>query len=344
MGDRTVVTMADVARVAGVSQTTVSHVLNKTRRINPETESAVRDAIETTGYSNDGVARSLRTGTTKMIGLAMSAISNTYFGEVVHAIEREATRAGYSLLLVDTHDESQRERAAISELLSRRVDAVILAPSADGKAAIAQLARRHVPTVLIDRIPEGVPIEGMDAVAVENVDPMAQLVEHLLEAGHTRIGMVTERSAIATTRERIAGFRLAFERRGMWLDPHLIKSGDDDEQPADAAVRALLALADKPTALVASNNRMTIGVMETLNRLGQKIPQDLALVAFDDFPWAHLFHPRLTAMAQPIDELGQRAVSLLLSRLAKGNLEPRIIRLQPEFMHRDSCGHTTSQY
>lgn len=338
MNDRTVVTMADVAQVAGVSQTTVSHVVNKTRRIHPVTEQAVRAAIESTGYSNDGVARSLRTGTTKMIGLAMSAISNPYFGDVVHAIEREATKAGYSLLLVDTHDDTTRQRQAIDDLLTRRADAVILAPSADSGGIIQKLSKRRIPTVLIDRIPSDIDVTMMDAIAVENVEPTAELVTHLLAAGHRRIGMVTERRGVATTDERVDGFRLAFQRMGLELDEALIQSGDDDELPGVAAVRTLLQLPEPPTAIVTSNNRMTIGTMEALSQHGINVPGDMALVAFDDFPWANLFHPRLTAMAQPVDELGHKAVTMLLERLADPTREARVVRLEPTFIHRDSCG------
>src|SRR6476646_8140975 len=122
-------TMADVAQVAGVSTSTVSHVLNGTRKVSEATERAVRAAIHTTGYTHDRIARSLATGKTRTIGLAMSAISNPYFAELAHAIEQEAARAGYSLLLADTHDDPERELRAIRDLLGRRVDGAILAPS-----------------------------------------------------------------------------------------------------------------------------------------------------------------------------------------------------------------------
>lgn len=330
--------MADVAKVAGVSQTTVSHVINKTRRINPDTEQAVLDAIAATGYYNDGVARSLRTGTTKIIGLAMSAISNPYFGEVVHEIEREATRNGYSLLLADTHDEPRRQGRAVDELLSRRVDAIILAPAADSGPVLDRLALRGVPTVLIDRIPELPAAANFDALAVENVEPMARLTSHLLDLSHRRIALITEPTGIATLTERIRGFRLAFERRGLVLDEALIEVAEDSERPADQAMKRLFSLADPPTAVVTGNNRMTIATMESLQPSGLKVPDDVALVVFDDFPWADFFHPRLTAIAQPIHELGQRAMAMLLDRLADPGSPPRTVRLSPDFVHRESCG------
>jgi LacI family transcriptional regulator len=337
------VTMNDVASAAGVSVSTVSHVVNKTRRVNPETERAVMAAIADSGYSNDGIARSLRTGRTHTVGLAMSAISNPYFGDVVHAIERELTAAGYSLLLTDTHDDPERELRAVRELLQRRPDAVIIAPSADPGAAVAQLARRGLPTVLIDRIPTGADsslagVALVDAVGVENVESTAMLTCHLAEHGHRRIGFVAGRDGLTTTSERLEGYRLGLHQSGLSFDGALVGHGDSAEDPARTAVTTLLGLADPPSALITGNNQMTIGTMRALREVGVVVPRDLALVSFDDFTWADLFEPRLTAMAQPVDTLGALAVQMLLGRIADPDAAPQRVRLEPEFVRRDSCG------
>lgn len=329
------VTMTDVARVAGVSATTVSHVVNQSRRIDPETERVVRHAIETTGYVNDGVARSLRTGTTSTIGLAVSAISNPYFGDVVHAIEQEVTVHGHSLLLADTHDEPGRELRAVTDLLARRPDGILLAPSSDPRAALARIARRRIPTVLIDRIPPAGGDGAFDAIGVQNEAPMAALVRHLIDAGHRRIGLVAGRAGLQTTVERIAGFHAGHAAAGLPSGPELIAGGGGD---AGAAVDELLGLADPPTALVMGNNQATIDAMRRLAERGVAVPRDLAVASFDDFPWADLFHPRLTAVRQPVVELGTRAVRLLFERLADPGLPPRVIRLEPELIVRDSSG------
>src|SRR3954447_10947085 len=156
--------MADVARAAGVSISTVSHVVNGTRKVSEGTERAVRAAVEATGYTHDRIARSLATGRTRTVGLAMSAISNPYFAELAHAVEHEASRAGYTLLLADTHDAPERELRATTDLVGRRVDGVILAPSARPAASLDLLRRRAVPTVLMDRF---LPVE-LDQIATEN--------------------------------------------------------------------------------------------------------------------------------------------------------------------------------
>jgi LacI family transcriptional regulator len=335
---RPMITMADVARVAGVSTSTVSHVVNGTRKVSQETEQAVQEAIQATGYTHDRIARSLATGRTRTIGLAMSAISNPYFAELAHAIEREATRAGYTLLLADTHDEPERELRATRDLLGRRVDGVILAPSGEPAAALELLRKRDVPTVLIDRF---APVE-LDQIATENIAPTARLVEHLAELGHERIGMIAGLAGLATSEERIDGYRRGLDSSSIGFDPELVVRGDSAAEPARAAVHRLLGLERPPTALVVTNNRMTIGVMQALREALLRVPDDIALVAFDDFEWADLFHPRLTTIAQANTQIGEQSVAMLLSRLANPDLAVRKVQLEPKFVHRESCGcHAT---
>ena len=337
MTGRRAVSMAEVARVAGVSQSTVSHVINQTRRIRPDTERSVRQAIERTGYTNDGIARSLRTGQTHLIGLAISAISNPYFGEVVHAMERESVRAGYALLLMDTHDDPEREAEALSQLLTRRVDGVIVATAGTSVTALEHLARRQVPTLLFDRVPADAERLGLDAIAVENVEAVAQLVDHLAEQGHRRIGMIAGQAGLITTEERVTGYRLGLRRNDLPPDEGLVQYGGSTDA-VGAAVPALVRGPRACSALVTGNNATTIASMAALARLGVAVPADLALVAFDDFPWADYFHPRLTAMSQPLDELGHRSIELLLERMAEPDRPPRTERLTPTLVHRESCG------
>lgn len=332
------VTMSEVARVANVSQTTVSHVINKTRKVNPETERVVLEAIETTGYSGDEIARSLRTGTTQTIGLAMSAISNPYFGDVVHAMERGATEKAYTLLLTDTHDDPDQELRAVRDLVSHRVDAVVLAPSADPGRVYDLLAARKVPLVLVDRVPDETR-PGVDAIGVSNVEPVAKLVDHLAGHGHRRIAIVAPRRGIITTSERIAGYLLGLERNGIVPDEALIThGGSQDDDATERAITSLLESADPPTALVLGNNVITVAAIAALRRRGIVPPESVATASFDDFPWADFFRPRLTAMSQPVDVLGTEAIRMLLERIAEPGLAARHRRLDPVFQVRESCG------
>jgi LacI family transcriptional regulator len=193
------VTMADVARVAGVSISTVSHVLNETRKVRAETRHQVLEAIRDTGYTQNTIARALATASTTSIGLAISVFSNPYFGELVHGIEAEASDAGYTLLLGDTHDEVEQELRIVRALQARRVDGLILAPSADAvEETLALLATQNLPVVLIDRLPS----PDFDQVGTENEDATARLVTHLVQHGHERIGMLAGLAGLSTTIER----------------------------------------------------------------------------------------------------------------------------------------------
>jgi LacI family transcriptional regulator len=326
--------MAHIARLAGVSVTTVSHVVNKTRVVKPETEQAVLAAIAQTGYVSDLAARSLRKIGPQTVGVAMSAITNVYFGEVVHGIESEASAAGFSLLLADTHDDVADEMRVMTDLLGRGVEAIILAPSGDPSNALASARHRGVPVTLIDRLMEA----DVDQIGPDNREPTDQLVSHLADLGHRRIGMISGKLGLSTTVERVAGYCDALRRYDLREAPELIVSGDSGVDGADHALRQLLALPDPPTAVVAGNNRMTIGAMRAARGLGVQVPKDLALVAFDDFEWADLFQPRLTVIAQPTTSLGAQAFQLVLSRIEDPGLPPRRVVMRPALVHRESCG------
>lgn len=328
-------TMAEIAREAGVSITTVSHVLNGTRHVSEKTTNRIHAAIQRTGYRPHSIARALAGARTKSIGLAISGISNPYFMDVIAAIEAAAADHGHTILLADTHDEPQREFQMVQELVLRRVDGLVLAPSPGAEAnALKYLSQHSVPVVLVDRF---LPVE-IDQVGIENEAPAAQLVEHLIELGHRRIALVAGLESLSTTEERVKGYRDALDRAGIPIDDDLIAHGASQHEPARAAVHHVLDLDNPPTALVAANNAMTIGTLHALRERKLTVPDDIALVGFDDFEWSDFFHPRLTVIAQPSNELGAQAVRLLLARLDEPSREPQAIRLQPTFVHRESCG------
>ncbi|MEV0209765.1 LacI family DNA-binding transcriptional regulator [Streptomyces sp. NPDC050788] len=332
-------TMADVARSAGVSVATVSHVLNDTRPVLPHTRQAVLDAIDRLGYTPNTLARSLVTSRTQSIGLAVSAISNPYFTEILQGVEAAALEHGYSLLIADPHDDPEHERKVVQLLHERRVDGMIVAPSASPGELVAYLERHQVPAVLLDRLLDA-PADGprFDQVCAENAEPTARLVRHLAELGHRRIGLVAGLPGYSTTRERISGYRHGLAASGLPYYEHLVAHGDSSSEGAEHATATLLSLPAPPTALVTANNAMTIGALHALRERGLSVPGDIALCCFDDFAWADLFSPRLTAVAQPSREIGARAVRVLLDRLAEPDRPARTVRLPCTFVHRTSCG------
>src|SRR3954464_11003688 len=330
-------TMAEVARRAGVSMTTVSHVINGTRPASERTRRSVLAAIERTGYRPNTLARALARGGTQSLGLAISGLSNPYFMDVVAAVEAAAGRAGHTLLLGDTREDPEHELRIVRALAERQVDGLLLAPSVGARErALAYLEQAGTPVVLLDRFLD-VPL---DQVGCDNEQPTARLVEHLVELGHRRIAMAIGIRGLSTTEERVRGYTLALERAGLAFDPALLAEGGSQRDQARAAMHALLDLPEPPTAVVSGNNFMTIGLLRAINERGLQVPDDLALVAFDDFEWADLFAPRLTVIRQPTAAIGHRAVQLLLDRLAAPPRPPRTERLDAMFVHRNSCGCT----
>ncbi|MFC6296623.1 substrate-binding domain-containing protein [Pseudomonas sp. CCM 7893] len=326
-------TMDDVAKIAGVSTSTVSHVLNGTRKVSPDTVQAVQRAIQALGYIPNTLARSLARSTTNTIGVAISALSNHYFSETVHAIETECAKHGFMMLFVDTHDDPEQELRVITALHHRRVDGIILAP-ASGSRALAYLQANAIAAVLVDRMVD----DRFDQVGVENTQSTQALVTHLIEHGHRRIGFVAGRAGLGTTDERVLGYQAALQAAGLPLDPGLLVNGGSDSEPARQATRQLLALPSPPTAIMAGNNLMTLGAMHALRDAGIEVPGQMALVGFDDFDWADFFVPRLTLIAQPFQELGAHAVSLLLERMASPKRKKHSVRLAPTLRIRHSCG------
>lgn len=330
-----VATMADVARLAQVSKTTVSHVLNGTRSVHPKTELAVRQATEMLAYTPNTIARSLARSITNSVGVAISAISNFYFGEIVQAIEAECTALGYTMLVADTHDDADHELRMVKALHERRVDGVILAPADNtSHTTLRYLSQRRVPTVLIDRAADA----SFDQVAVENTEAMMHLVDHVAGHGHRRIGLLHGLSGLVTSDERAVGFHRALRNNGLERDPRLVVDGRSAREPAEHAVERLLDLDDPPTAIVSGNNQMTIGAMIALRRRGLAVPGDIALVGFDDFEWTDLFEPRLTVIAQPCTEIGQTAMQLLRNRIELPDHPPVTVRPEAALRVRTSCG------
>ncbi|MFZ4877650.1 LacI family DNA-binding transcriptional regulator [Janthinobacterium sp. Mn2066] len=329
-------TMEDVARKADVSLSTVSHVINGTRKVSPKTVAAVNAAMEQIGYVPNMLARALAGSSSGTIGVAISAFTNHYFSETVRAIEAACTRHGLMMLFSDTHDDPAQELKVVQNLHQRRVDGIVLAPSGDpDNLALNYLSTNKIASVLVDRMS---PLP-FDQVGVENVEATAQLVGHLIEVhGHRRIGFIAGAAGLSTTNERVEGYRLALERAGISFDPALVRPGDSNLARSGAATRELLALAQRPSAIVAGNNLMTIGTMHALRDAHIAVPQEVALAGFDDFDWADYFNPRLTVMAQPLEELGSMAVDLLIERIANPGREQHVTRLAPTLRVRNSCG------
>lgn len=328
-------TMLDVARKAGVSLSTVSHVVNRTRHVSPETAALVHNTIASMDYTPNSLARSLATATTGTVGIAISISTNYYFNDIVSSIERACASLGQLVFLCDTQNNPVTELKVVRELVQRRVDGVILAPSADpGNRAIEFLTAGKVPFVLVDRLTS----TKVDGVALQNRRAMETLVDHLVGHGHKRIGLIAGEPGFRSTIERVEGYERALRKHGLAIDKTLMFEGNSSSEEARQSAKKLLSLKHRPTAIASGNNLATIGVMKAVRETGLRVPDDLALIGFDDFEWADCFEPRLTVIAQPSDMIGMRAAELLAARIKSPDAPPKSIRLAPTLVVRRSCG------
>ncbi len=327
--------MDDVAKAAQVSVTTVSHVLNGTRKVNPETEKLVRTAIQEVGYIQNSLARSLAMSATSTIGVAIPTFSNHYFTEVVRSIESECMKNGLMMLFSDTHDDPDLELKIVQAFHQRRVDGVVLAPADDGRlGSLAYLRENKMPTVIVDHLLS----QDFDQVGLKNKVAAQELIAHLIEHRHQRIGFVSGAAWNSTSAERLDGYRAALRVAGLPFREELICCGESAIEPARGATQQLLALDPRPTAIMTSNNLMTIGAMHALREAGIDVPGDMAFVGFDDFDWADLFNPRLTVASQPLEEIGAKALNLLTKRIKNPDGTRQTIRLSSTLRIRNSCG------
>lgn len=315
------VTIKDVARRAGVSVTTVSRVLNNSRHpISPETRERVLAAIKELGFYPNAMARSLQLHETKTIGLILPDIANPYYPGIVRGVEDVAHEKGYTVILCNTDRSRERTKEYLRVLREKRVDGVIFT----GGGAVEDASREHffeqgsVATVVIGRHKANLP-----AVQVDNVRAAQEAVEHLLHLGHRRIATVTGPAVSTTARDRLEGYRRAIEAEGVDIESGWIVEGDFEFSSGYQAVGRLpLRGPGKITAIFAHNDLMAIGAIKALQERGLKVPEDVAVVGFDNIPLASFITPTLSTVAVPVYDLGVTAMRVLAELLAGRKVPP----------------------
>lgn len=341
-------TIRDVARAAGVSIATVSAILNGTARVSEKLTARVWQAIDATGYSPDGVARSLRLGRTSSIGLVVGDISNPFFTSLAKAVESRASEAGYLVIVTNTDEHPDRELKLLKLLREQRVAGVILAPSGhDMKYLSALSLLRNTPVVLVDR---HLPDAGFESVIVDNVAAAKMATDYLIRLNHRRIAMVIGKQHLWTTEQRLRGFHESLAAAGISPDFNLELSANSRIESAYDAVQRLLNMPSRPTAIFAANNLMMLGAIEAIMDMGFRCPEDVSLAGIDDFPWISAIRPQLTTVAQPIEELGKVAVERLLDQIEGGRArdtaqshERKVSVLEPRLLIRDSCARPSAE-
>jgi LacI family transcriptional regulator len=335
MRDRPKFTMRDVARLAGVSTSTVSAVINDSVPVTPERKNRVLSAMEALDYHPDEVARSLKKGRTKAIGVIVPDITNAFYPEVIRGLEAAAREHGYAVLLCDSTEDPANEHDHLSTLFARRVDGVILACCASSTAYEA-IVRRRFPVVFVDRLPEAL-TEG--SVSTDNIGAGHMATRHLIDLGHKRIAMLVGHLGLSPHRDRLEGFRKAMQEANLPIRDEYLISGQVQMTHGFDATLQVLNLHEMPTAIMASNNKLLLGLLQALNERSIQIPKQLSILGFDDYAWNKYFSPTLTAVAQSTNEMGRRAFELLLRIIEREpgqELPEKQIRLSAELRIRTS--------
>jgi LacI family transcriptional regulator len=306
------ITLKDVARLAGVSVATVSSVINAKGTASEGMKRRVQDALHSLDYRPDHLARSLKTGRSKVVGMLVADVSNPFFIDIMCGVEETARAHGYSLILSNSRENPSEEEENLNMLYSRRVDGVILA-SVAGHAANLSFRGRRIPAVFVDRLP-ATPFPGR-AVIADNVGAGYAATQHLIALGHTRIAIVAGRVDLSLGRDRVAGFRRAMQEAHLAIRQSYYHEGNFLPDTGYVAGRSLFSAAEVPTAVFSCGGGITLGLMRALTESGKSCPSDVSIVTIDDFAWADYFRPQLTAVAQPTHEMGRRAMEMLLQEL-----------------------------
>ncbi len=325
-----------MAERAGVSFTTVSHVINGTRRVAPETEARVRRAIEELKYHPCARARSLRTGTSGLIGVITTRSDDLYFAEITGGLEDACREAGVGLLLCHTEGDSLLEDESVSMLLSRGVDALVINNFLGGPEAIERLAASGRPIVLLHaRFPE---LEA-DVVRIDDRDGARKAVSHLIELGHRRIACIAgDALPEHFVHDRYAGYLESLAAAGIEPDDDYFLVGDYSIEGGYECFKDLLSLPKPPTALFFYSDGMAFGALRAAADLGIEVPGEVSIVGFDDISPAGYTVPRLTTIRQPKPELGRTAVTRALERASNRGLSPETRMLGVELIVRESTG------
>lgn len=337
----------DVAALAGISVSTVSNLLNgRPDRMRPETVQRIEDAIERLGYRPSWAARQLKTGFSPVFGLLVPSVANPFHGAMARAVEVAAQARGFQVVLGNTLRDAARERRYAEDFYNFGIRGVIASSSSFALGHFAELRARGLSVVAFDLAAIGAADPPqIDSVSMDNRRAGYLATSHLVDLGHRRIGYISGATPTASRRERLAGYREALAEAGLAADPDLVAAGEaaagyDDTHAAEhgrAAAHELLRLADPPTALVGLNDMHAIGACAAVRDRGGSVPDDVSVAGIDDIALAGFLSPPLTTVHQPIEQLSEAAVELLVNRVSgAAPPAPRQVVLEPHLVVRSS--------
>lgn len=327
--------MKDVARLAGVSTSTVSHVINKDRFVSEAITEKVNAAIKSLNYAPSALARSLKLNQTRTIGMLITASTNPFYSELVRGVERSCFERGYSLVLCNTEGDEQRMNSNLETLMQKRVDGLLLLCTETHQPS-QEIMQRYpsIPTVMMD----WAPFDGdSDLIQDNSLLGGDMATQYLIEKGYTRIACIAGPLDKTPARLRLEGYQAAMQRSGLPLHEEYVITSDFEFGGGLTAMQALLGLAEPPQAVFVSNDAMAVGVYLALYQAGLSVPQDMAVVGYDDIELAGFMTPPLTTIHQPKDELGELAIDVLIHRMAQPGQKQQRVQLTPELVVRGSA-------
>jgi LacI family transcriptional regulator len=325
--------MRDVAALAGVSLKTVSRVVNDEAGVSPDVRERVSAAVTKLDYRPNLAASNLRRtdARTGLIGALVQDLSNSFSASMLRALEDVARRRGTAVLAASLDEEGDREEELVHDLVTRRVDGLVIMPASERQDYLVAELRTGTPAVFVDRAPRGI---DADSVVVDNRGGAMMATEHLLAQGHRRIAALMDWQSIPTAALRHAGYVDAFNERGLRPDPRLVVTDLRSTDEATRATHALLSLDDPPTAIFAGRNILSTGGVRGLAERGLR--REVALVGFDDFPLADLLDPPLTVIRQDVSRIGKTVADMLFQRIDGNTSPPRHVVLEPTLVERGS--------
>ncbi len=328
-------TIKDVAARAGVSFTTVSHVLNGTRPVHPSTREKVLAAARELRYVPSAVARSLKHRATQTIGVMMPNAFTPYFAELARGIEDACFRRGWSAVVCSSDDAAERREACLELLYEKRVDGIVMASPPVDPAWVEALQAATCPILVMGH---EVPGLSADLVEMDNERGGALAAEHLLELGHRTFGCITGTPGLDVSRDRLRGFRRRLEQAGCELPDAAVEFADFTTPRAHAAALKLLGSGRPITAVFAQSDLMAVGVLRAAAERGLAVPGRLSVVGFDDIELARFLFPALTTVGMALREVGETTAQALLDRIAHPEAPPRRLKLPPTLFTRESTG------
>lgn len=327
-------TMKDIARLAGVSTSTVSHVINKSRFVSDEIAERVNNAAQQLNYAPSALARSLKMNRTKTIGMLVTTSTNPFFGEVVKGVERSCYHQGYNLILCNTEGDNQRMKASINTLLQKRVDGLLLMCSTlEGERLDVFDRYPDIPIVVMDWGPI---LFASDKIQDNSLQGGYMAAKHLIECGHKEIGCITGPLIRHQAQMRYEGYKRALAEAGIAINPDWIVESDFECEGGYQAFEKLYERGKLPSALFVSNDMMAMGVIQAASQRGLRVPDDLSLIGYDDVHIAKFMTPALTTIHQPKYRLGKAAVDTLLYRLENPDTTAQVVQLEPTLVARSS--------